>query len=110
MRTLGIIEDDIQLNIVDGDKEIKQSLERILTTRIHEWFLNTTFGLDHESIIKKPIESEQIELVVREALLQDERVVEVLSIGIEVDRKTRKAIISFSARTKETIIESEVTL
>lgn len=108
MKTLKVLDDDIQLKIIEGDEELLQSIERTLTTRLGEWFLNTEYGLDYEPIIQKQFDIDRIELAVREAILQESRVLEVISVTVEVNRETRKADIKFIARTENAQVESEV--
>lgn len=109
MTSLKIIGDDIQLFTVDGDEELRQSIERRLTTRLGEFFLNTGFGLDMDSIVGKQVDKEQVDLAIRECLLQENRILEVNGINIEITND-RKAKINFTAKTIDTTIESEVVI
>ena len=110
MKALKVLNDDIQLELIEGDGELVQSIERTLSTRLGEWFLNTDFGLNYEVIIQKQFDIEEIKLAVTEAILQESRVIEVLSINVSVDREKRQSKIDFIARTENTEIEGEVIL
>lgn len=96
------------LEIVEELEEIRQSVERILSTRKGEWFLNTEFGLNYDNLLTKQFDRELIELDVREAILQEERIDEVINIDIEHDRQDRKVKIKFVARVQSDILEGEV--
>ncbi|AVM69059.1 hypothetical protein C3V36_07285 [Lachnospiraceae bacterium oral taxon 500] len=82
--------------IISGEDEILQSLERILTTRKGEWFLNEEIGLDYSELEKKEVDQELLRLSVIEAVLQEERVQEVLDLIIEWDRAKRALKLSFN--------------
>lgn len=77
------------LVMVEGKEELRQSIERILSTNINEWFLNANFGLDYEAIQGKGKSKESIKLAIAEAIYQDSRIVEVdiKDIIIRHDRK-----------------------
>lgn len=63
--------------VIDGRDELVQSIDRILTTNIGEWFLSMGFGLDYQAIQGKGKNKESVKLAIKEAIYQDERVAEV---------------------------------
>ncbi len=73
------------LVIVDKHEEIRQSIERILTTNVGEWFLDMEFGLDYQAIQGKGKTKESIKLAITEAIYQEPRVKTVDIKDIEID-------------------------
>ena len=103
MNTLKIVDGDLSitkgsLDMVDGQQEIKQSIERILSTNKGEWFLDESFGLDYSNLQVKNFDEELIRLDFIEALSQDPRFEELLEFTIDYDSKKRAANINFKAR------------
>jgi len=106
MKTFKIVNGDLvfdgqgNLVIVKGKEEIGQSIERILTTNIGEWFLNLEHGLDYSAIQGKGRDEEGIQLALAEAILQEERVSEVERIDLFLD-KDRHLKINVTVRLQE---------
>lgn len=73
------------LVIVDKHEEIRQSIERILTTNVGEWFLDMGFGLDYQAVQGKGKTKERIKLAITEAIYQEPRIKTVDIKDIEVD-------------------------
>lgn len=101
-----------ELEIVEGGEEICQSIERTLTTRMGEWFLNTNFGLDHEHLVNvKRLDLDLARSAIYEAIMQETRVSEVIDIILDPDYRKRVLKVSFKARADDgTTLESEVML
>lgn len=100
MRTFLINDDDIVIEngevvMVEDTDEICQCVERALTTRLGEFFLNIEHGMDYEEMQSKAPSSERIKLDVIEAALQEERVNLIKSIDVDIDRANRRAEIKF---------------
>lgn len=74
------------LVIVDKHEEIRQSIERILTTNVGEWFLDMEFGLDYQAIQGKGKTKESIKLAITEAIYQEPRIKTVDIKDIEIDQ------------------------
>lgn len=74
------------LVMIDGNEELRQCVERILTTNKNEWFLNTEFGLDYSAIQGKGKTKESIKLAITEAIFQEPRIKQVDIIDIEIDK------------------------
>lgn len=91
-----VFDDTCNLMLIDGVDEIAQSIERILTTNIREWFLNIDFGLDYSKIKGKGKSKESIKLAVREAVFQDDRVEEIEFQKVEINTKQRSLNIVFN--------------
>lgn len=114
MKTFKIADDDLvivsgNLQMIEGKDEIVQAVERTLTTRLGEFFLDTSHGFDYETVQKKGYSEEEIKDAVREAVLQDDRIISVDSVDVTVDRSSRSVNIRFTATGDETI-EGEVTV
>ncbi len=100
MRTFLISNDDIVIEkgevvMTEDTDEICQCVERAITTRLTEFFLNLEHGMDYEELQSKAPDIERIKLDVTEAALQEERVNLIKSIDVDIDRANRKAIIIF---------------
>lgn len=78
-----VINSDQKIEMVDGDAEVAQALERCFTTNTGEWFLNAGHGLEYPKIRGKGVSDEAIQMAVIKAAVQDKRVKEVISIDIE---------------------------
>ncbi len=74
--------------MVEGNEELTQSLDRILTTNIEEWFLDPVFGLDYKAIQGKGRDVESIKLAIKEAIYQEERIksAEITNLYLNEDR------------------------
>lgn len=115
MKTFKIVNGDLvfdgqgNLVMVEGEDEIAQSIERILTTNKGEWFLNLEHGLDYSAIQGKGRDIEGIKLAITEAILQEGRVSEVEKIDLSLD-KDRHLKIDVTVRLQEgdTLEVSEV--
>ena len=101
-----------EFEMVEGGEEICQSIERTLTTRMGEWFLNTNFGLDHEHLVNvKRLDLDLARSAIYEAIMQEPRVSEVIDIILDPDYQRRVMKITFKARADDgTTVESEVML
>ena len=91
--------------MVEGSEELRQSIDRILTTNIREWFLDIDFGLDYDAIRGKGKSRQGIELALRNAIFQDERIDEVIFHKIDFNRVARHLEIEFDAIAGEEVIE-----
>lgn len=106
MKDLQIKDHDLVLEngdfkIISGEDEILQSLERILTTRKGEWFLNEEVGLDYSELEKKEADKELLRLSIIEAVLQEERIQEIKDFIIDLNRAKRALKLSFNLVLKE---------
>ena len=113
MKALKIVNDDLVIEngnfvYVDGIDEIIQSVERNLTTRIEEFFLNTSLGLNQEPITNKGTSDDDIRQALTDAILYDPRVVQIEQLTIK--RYNRSIEVNFVERTELGTIESGVTV
>ena len=96
------------LMVADSDEEA-QSIERVLTTNIEEWFLNPQHGFNYSLIQTKRVDYEAVRLGLIQAITQEPRVEEVEEVNMELLRQKRKLLVNFRARMKSgNIVESEV--
>lgn len=86
------------LVMIDGAEELRQSIERILTTNTGEWFLNMDFGLDYNEIQGKGKNKESVILAITEAIFQDSRVEDVDIKDISID-KSRRLLVHGTVRS-----------
>lgn len=101
MYNLKIENDDIVFNssmeieTVSDEDEIAQSIERTLTTRLGEFFLDGEMGMDYSELQEKNYNIDRITEDIRNAIFQDERVQSVENISVQVDSKTRQIGVQF---------------
>ena len=106
-----IVVDKMDIVMIEDIDEICQCVERALTTRIKEFFLNLEHGMDYEEMQSKAPNIERLKIDIIEAALQEERLNLIESIDIEIDRVNRKAKIKFIGRLEDgTLIEGEVNI
>jgi hypothetical protein len=115
MKTFKIEDGDIlfdgQNNIAMtyGKNEEVQSIERVLTTNLNEWFLNAEHGFDYSVVQTKQVDEEGIRLEIIRAISQDPRVQEVEEINLQFERQNRKLNINFKVKMQDgTINEGQV--
>ncbi len=95
------------LQVIDGDEELEQSLKICTSTNKEEWFLDPEFGLDFFIILgRNPSESVLRNEILR-ALSNDPRVDTIENLSI--DRSGRNMKVFYKAVLSDgTSIESEV--
>ncbi|MGP1567992.1 MAG: hypothetical protein ACTTHM_04690 [Peptoanaerobacter stomatis] len=114
MKSFLIKDDDIviengNLKMIDNDLELCQCVERTLTTRLEEFFLNLEHGMNYDDLHSKSPDIEHIKIDISDAVLQEERVKLIEKIDVEIDRANRKAKIYFVFRTiDDELLEGEV--
>lgn len=89
MRTFEFIDNDWTLELVESEQEVVQSIEHNLVTRLGEWFLNETVGLER-LYEHKVYDMRLVKLAIVDAIMYDERVKEVTTINTDLNRYTRK--------------------
>lgn len=102
MKTLKVLNGDIvfknkELEMISEKEEIKQNIERIISTRLGEWFLNQDFGLNYENITQKNYDEDLVRLDFIEALSLEPRFEELLEFEI-IQKPNRVGEIRFKAR------------
>ena len=112
MKTLKILNDDLVIEsgdfvFLEDDNELLQSLERRLTTKFAEFFLEPSMGLDYESIHVKNPSDDEIRTAIGDCLSQDERIISVDEVNVTLNTD-RTATINFKATATTGTIEGEV--
>lgn len=116
MKSFFIKNDDLviqdgEMQMVGGTEETCQCVERSLTTRQGEFFLDTEHGLNHEEFKKKNFSDEIIKMEVVETAMQEEMVEKVSGIEIDYESINRSAKIKFTGVLKNgEVIETEVNI
>jgi len=117
MRTFKLVDGDLvfdnngDLVMVEGKEEEAQSLERIFSANVKEFFLDPDHGFDFDLLKTKRPDKNLIRLGLITAATQDERVKSVKDATIDFDNTARSLAIGFKIITKTgNTIESEVTL
>ena len=86
---------------VDQVEALKQAIFLILNTERYEWLIHSwNYGVEFRSLIGKDIDFciPEIERVIKEALLQDDRITAVQNFEFEVTNKN-KVLTTFSVST-----------
>lgn len=117
MKTLKIVNNDLvfnkngELEMVEGREEEAQSIERIFSTNIKEFFLDPEHGFDYGVLkVKKP-DQNTLRLALINAATQDQRVKTANLLVFKLGQEKRKAVIEFKLKMKNgSTIESEVSL
>ena len=111
MKTLLLQENDIQLEFVEKEDELLQSLQRILSTRRGEFFLSPFLGLSYENFYEKQPDLAAVKLDIREAIFQESRIEEIIELNLDFNDTERKLTINFIVKTFDDIfLESEVSV
>lgn len=111
MRGLNIVNDDLVItnNSFEWvEDDILISVNRRLTTRLNEFFLDINMGLDHDEIFIKKYSKDRIRQAVNDCVMQEERVSNIYDIKIDV--KDRHVKVDFKFSTDQGEFESEVVI
>ena len=87
---------------VDDAQEIAQQIERTITTRLGEWFLNTQIGLNWDVVFSKPYISDSVENEIRNTILQ---VADVENVVLTLEVIGRQLEVRFTADYNNQAIE-----
>ncbi|MBU5214348.1 hypothetical protein [Heyndrickxia oleronia] len=87
--------------MVEGDDELIQCLKHLIYTRVGEWFLNEVYGFQRDVIEVKKADERDIVEAVSDAIYQEPRISEIVSIDYNLDKIKRKLTLNFVARTVE---------
>ena len=84
---------------IDGTDEIAQQINRTLTTRQGEWFLNTGFGLNWDIVFDKPYREQKVKAEIQRAILAVDGVEDIDRLVLSFNSLTRRLHVSFIAYT-----------
>ena len=98
-----------------GDIRLENSVAQKIRIRLlwfeGEWRWSPDEGLPYmDDLLVKAPDTDLFESLVREKIFEVDEVSEVKDVNIDVDAKTRKATISFTALTDQETINEEVIL
>lgn len=101
MKTLELEGNDLKLIkgtflIVEDEQEVAQSLDALLSIRKGEFVLDEHVGMDHDNLLGKNVNFDEIRDDIIEALSQDERV--ELVDDVIISAENRNALITFNAK------------
>ncbi|UVW20623.1 DUF2634 domain-containing protein [Bacillus subtilis] len=94
MKTLKLKDGDLcfengELQMVEGDAELAQSVEMILRTSLGEFELDEHVGLDRSNILRKQFDQEEAQYDIINAISQEERIASVESVNFLMDKESR---------------------
>ncbi|MCY9197368.1 DUF2634 domain-containing protein [Bacillus atrophaeus] len=94
MKTLKLKNGDLcfengELQMVEGDAELAQSVEMILKTSMGEFELDEHVGLDRSSILRKQFDQEEAQYDIIDAISQEERIASVESLSFSINKESR---------------------
>ena len=94
-----IVIENFDLKIISGKDQAIQQTERRLRLWLGEWFLNTSSGIPWltEILGKKPDET-IILAIIRQSILDNEFIAEILNLEINLETSTRRLDVAFSVR------------
>lgn len=87
-----------QIQTVNGNELIRQTVKTILSTNKGEWFLNTDEGINFYNLLGKEKNDEIIKNEILQGLLQVDSSFFIDSFSCEVDKETRKLKVQFTAK------------
>lgn len=90
--------------MVSGNDEQKQSINRLLTTNVGEYFINTLLGLDYKYLQVKNPDLSRIRAELTKALNQEPRIQRINSIELDYNQANRSLSIDFNITMNETEI------
>ena len=98
-KTFKMIDGDICIEngglvLVDEQEELRQNTENRLSINVGEWFLDLELGLKYRNIQGKGKTDRDIELAMRECVLQDDRIQNIELISVDRNIEERVAVIN----------------
>lgn len=100
LRSFKIENDDIviqngKLQMIEKDPEVCQCVERAITTRLEEFFLNAEHGMDYTEYEQKAPNIELLKFAVIEAAMQEKRLKNIDIITVDFNKAKRTARLDF---------------
>ncbi|MGG6311557.1 DUF2634 domain-containing protein [Paenibacillus macerans] len=86
-----------ELVMISGDADLMQSCRLAIGTNKGEWFLDPTAGITFSKFLGKKISEDEMRDELRAGLLQEPRIRSVDEITFDIDRKSRKMTVRFTA-------------
>ncbi|PAE96784.1 DUF2634 domain-containing protein [Shouchella clausii] len=106
MKTLKLKDGDLcfennEMQMVEGDKELAQSVAMILQTRKGEFQLEPEHGMERENLLGKAFDEELLRYDVVEAIAQEERISALEDMAVIDDLKSRQRKISLVLKKED---------
>lgn len=101
MRNFKLVNGDLVLDgqnnfeMVEGDDELIQCIQELLTTNLGEWFLNRGIGFPRFEVLGNKYNQNQLIDAVNETILQEERVSRIENVEVSLNREKREVTIFF---------------
>lgn len=113
MRTLELKDGDLVirgggLSMVEGDKELEQSVQIEMQTARGEWFLNPLMGMDREPLLGKRLNEEEARAAILEAATADPRIETVENITFTRDGRNLLVTLELTKTDGESLLLEEV--
>ena len=89
------------IQLINGAELLKQTVEKVLNTSKGEWLLNTTEGINYNSLITKKPDFDYIKAEIIDALHQVDNTFILTDYKYNFDKSKRKLIISFAAQNSD---------
>lgn len=105
-----VFDEGKNLRLVSGKEEEAQSVERTLTTRIKEFFLNKDFGFNRATVERKRKDDNEIKMALIEAITFDKRFTGIRSLEIDFARENRSLSVKFIVTTADGTTEGVVVI
>jgi len=95
VKSFRIYEDDLSvigndIEVIESDEETCQCIERAITTRIQEWFLNSLHGMDYNELKQKNPDIDRIKLDITQAAMQEDRLEYIKEIDFDIRSRVAK--------------------
>ncbi len=88
--------------LITAVDEVRQRLLENLRTFKGEWFLDLELGIPYyQDILKKNIDLNVIETILKDAILDSPGVLELLDFSLDLDDSTRQLDVNFTVRASE---------
>lgn len=102
-----LIIENSDIQIVEGEELLKQTIKNILSTNKGEWFLDWEQGIEFSNILGKGVTEEIVQAEIEEGLQQVDETLHISEFKMNVNG--RSLTVSFKATNEEKDTEIEVT-
>lgn len=99
--TVGYVLDKTgDVTLIDGVEALRQSIANRLQFFKGEWFLDTTAGLAYTTSLRSaPVDPALIAVTIKDEVLKEDEVTQVLDISVKFDALKRLYTYSFTVKT-----------
>lgn len=87
-----------QIQMINGNELVRQTVERVLQTNKNEWFLNTDEGITFSNILGKKKSDDIIRNEIEQGLSQVDGSFFIDSFSCDYDTNKRKLTVNFVAK------------